>query len=546
MIAVAAFAVPVAVLALAVLLGGPRPTADVRLAARPVRPLWNAAAISGEYVSAAAFLGTAGLVLAHGPDLLWLPAGATAGYVLLLTFVAGPLRRSGAFTLADFAEWRFGSPAVRRLVSACVCCVGWFYLLPQFQGAGLTLRVLTGAPEWTGWALVAATSLGLALTRTVRGATSVQAVQFWVKFGAVALPVAAFAALGPRLAADGRPAAPRFEHATSVHVRTGARVLVPADVRVVATGTVDGVRRRDGRIVLRAGAHTVADGTRLDFPAGAPVPRPAGRARCAPHPLYTAYSALLGVLLGTVGLPHILMRFYTDAGGRAARRTAALVPGLLALFSLFPALYGVLGRVYTPELLLSGDTDAVILTLPARVAPGAAGAVLTGCVAAGAFAAFLSTSCGLVAAVAGTARAARRTLVFRGGAVAALAVPLAVTARGAPHGTASLVTVALTVSACSLCPLLVLGIWWRGLTSAGACAGLAVGGGSAVAAGTVALAGVPLPGPLGAVVEQPALVLVPLAAGVMVVVSLLDRRAVPARADHALARLHLPDDIVVR
>src|SRR3954447_502189 len=115
-----------------------RPThaSDLYAASREVSPWWNASAISGEYISAAAFLGMAGLVLAYGADMLWLPIGAAAGHVVLVALVTAPLRRSGAYTLSDFAEWRLGSRRVRRVVSTCVVVIGWFYLLPQFEGAG--------------------------------------------------------------------------------------------------------------------------------------------------------------------------------------------------------------------------------------------------------------------------------------------------------------------------------------------------------------------------------------------------------------------------
>ena len=73
--------------------------------------------------------------------MLWYPVGYTAGYLVLLLFVAAPLRRSGAYTLPDFAEARLDSHAVRRLAGAFVVGVGWLYLLPQLQGAGLTLTV---------------------------------------------------------------------------------------------------------------------------------------------------------------------------------------------------------------------------------------------------------------------------------------------------------------------------------------------------------------------------------------------------------------------
>src|SRR3954447_23558466 len=75
-------------------------------AGRAVTPRWNASAIGGEYLSAASFLGVAGLVLALGVDMLWYPVGYTAGYLVLLVLVAAPLRRSGAYTVPDFAEIR--------------------------------------------------------------------------------------------------------------------------------------------------------------------------------------------------------------------------------------------------------------------------------------------------------------------------------------------------------------------------------------------------------------------------------------------------------
>ena len=95
-----------------------RTTGDFLVASRSVSPLWGASAIGGEYLSAASFLGVAGLVLAYGVDMLWYPVGFVAGYLVLLLFVAAPLRRSGAYTLPDFAEARLGSRPLRRL-AAC-------------------------------------------------------------------------------------------------------------------------------------------------------------------------------------------------------------------------------------------------------------------------------------------------------------------------------------------------------------------------------------------------------------------------------------------
>ena len=108
-------------------------TSDFLVAARAVRPAANAAAISGEYLSAASFLGVAGLVMKFGYDVLWYPVGYAAGYLVLLVFIAGPLRRFGAYTIPDFAEGRFDSPTFRKVAVIFVLCIGFCYTMPQMN-----------------------------------------------------------------------------------------------------------------------------------------------------------------------------------------------------------------------------------------------------------------------------------------------------------------------------------------------------------------------------------------------------------------------------
>jgi Na+(H+)/acetate symporter ActP len=540
--------------------GPARKTSDFLAASQPVTPLWNASAISSEFISVAAFLGTAGLVLTYGADMLWLPVGAAAGYVILLVLITGPLRRSGAYTLSDFAEWRLGSRAVRRAVSGCVCFVGWFYLLPQFQGAGVTLRVVTGLPGWVGWAIVVVVVMAVVLSGGMRTTTVMQAFQFWFKLLALAIPavavVAAWRLHGGPDPMQARP--PEFVRPTTVVIGVHVALRVSVTTRGRVAGVLDGERYDGEEVVLGVGPHFVEEGSRLSFPAGAAVPHaehvpiqhgdrwatPFGGSR--EHPLFGTYSMLISLLLGAMGLPHIVVRFYTNTSGRAARRTITLVLAMLSLFYVFPTLYGALGRVFTPELLMTGDADATILTLPGRLLPGPAGTLLTGLIAAGAFAAFVSTSCGIVVAIAGTLSESflgggvRR---FRLGAVIAITVPLTVVGGLGTCGTAGLVTLAFAISACSLCPLLVLGIWWRRLTPVGAGAGLVVGGGLAIAAGLNQILGGPRVGWWGILLAQPTLAVVPVTFAVMIVVSLLSAGRLPRGVDRAMARLHLPEEL---
>jgi Na+(H+)/acetate symporter ActP len=114
------------------------------------------------------------------------------------------------------------------------------------------------------------------------------------------------------------------------------------------------------------------------------------------------YSLLVATFLGTMGLPHILVRFYTNPDGPAARQTTVRVLGLLGIFYLFPVVYGLLGRALVPELYVTGATDTVVLRLPEAAWPGLGGEILGAIVAAGAFAAFMSTASGLLVSIAGT------------------------------------------------------------------------------------------------------------------------------------------------
>lgn len=180
-----------------------RTTGDFYVASRTVRPWWNASAIGGEYLSAASFLGVAGLILISGTDALWFPIGYTAGYLMLLLFVAAPLRRSGAYTIPDFTESRLDSKMVRRVTSLVVVAVGWLYIVPQLHGAALTIRITTGLPSWVGSTAVVLVVCLTVVAGGMRSITFVQAFQYWLKLTALAVPVV-FVLLS--LAGNGTPA----------------------------------------------------------------------------------------------------------------------------------------------------------------------------------------------------------------------------------------------------------------------------------------------------------------------------------------------------
>ncbi len=460
---------------------------DLFVASRSVSPRRNAAAICGEYLSAASFLGVAGLVMKYGADMLWYPISYTAGYLLLLFFVAAPLRRFGAYTISDFAEGRLGSSVARRVSSFLVVLVSGCYLVPQMRGAGVTLRVLTGAPYWVGVLLVSITVTVNVATGGMRGITFVQSFQFWLKWAALAVPTLFIA----------------------------GHFFARRESWPVASGAVDVWSKPiDSSMSL------------LNYPA------------------YSLVSFVLAQVVGTVGLPHILVRFYTNPDGGAARRTTVFVIVLLGAFYVLTPILGAFGRLYMPELLASNSTDTVVLLLPQSVFSGALGRFLTGLVACGAFAAFMSTASGLTISAAG---ALSQDLLsgdkrgFRLGAVIVGLVTGLVGLRVATIDINQLVSWVFAIAASSFSPLIILGIWWRGLSARGAITGLVVGAGLATFSVSLTLFGPDLTGWPKIVLAQPAIWTIPTAFATMVIVSKLTTASKPKDVSGMMLTMHVPE-----
>ena len=482
-----------------------RTTSDFYVAGRTVTAGWNASAISGEYLSAASFLGVAGIVYSLGTHMLWLPVGYTLGYLVLLVLVAAPLRRSGAYTIPDFAEARLQSRRIRSISSLLVIAIGWLYLLPQFQGAGLALQTVTGAHPAIGSLVVAVVVLASVAAGGMRSITLVQAMQYWIKLVAIAVP--SFVLLWIWLR-DGQP--------------------LPS----------------------------------VTSPNG-PFNGPGAGYAAREHPVYATYSTLLALCFGTMGLPHVLVRFYTNPDGRAARRTTVIVIGLIGLFYVFPPIIAMLARIYLPALPPGTRADSIVLLLPSAMVPGTLGDLLSAILAGGAFAAFLSTASGLTVSVAGvidqdlfSGRLNRRsggdlprTHSFRLASAVAILVPYAASWFWGQVTLADTVGMAFAVAASTLSPVLVLGVWWRRLSVTGALAGLAVGGALAIGATVATVAGwggSSDRGWIGTLLAQPAAWSMPIAFATTVIVSLATPGSVPKNAARILVRLHAPEEVAGR
>lgn len=536
-----------------------RSTSDFLVARRLVREEFNAAAISGEYLSAASFLGIAGLVLKQGVDALWIPIGFVAGYLALLLFVVAPLRRSGAYTLPDFTEARLHSLPLRWLATVVVVLIGWLYLVPQLQGAGLTITTVTGLPPWVGVVGVAVIVLACVLGGGMRAVTLVQAFQYWVKLFAISVPAfvlfTVFVADGGQLRSElNAQTPPTFAQDTTVRIDTPVWLHVTQPTWLTVSGAPADSAFGDGTVYMLPGEYPAASGMKLRFPSGAPVPvvsgaQPDNSAWSRPEQrglpgLFQTYSLIIATFLGTIGLPHILVRFYANPNGQSARRTTMFVLLLLGAFYLFPTIFGVLSRLYAPQLLITGKTDAAVLLLPSAMLGNWVGSALSAITAAGVFAAFLATSAGLVRSVAGVLS----TDVLRGRVggfskviLAAIAVPTALAIGTARPDLAQSVGLAFAMAASTFCPLLVLGIWWRGLTVAGAASGTVAGGVLVLVATGVDLTGPDGEGWWSTLVHYPAMITVPVAFLVMYVVSRATRGRAPEDVQSVMLRLHVPD-----
>ena len=676
---------------------------DFFVAGRSVSVGWNASAISGEYLSAASFMGVAGMVMSSGYDALWYPVCYACGYLFLLLFIAGPLRRFGAYTIPDFAEGRFDSPVFRKIAVVFVLFIGFFYTMPQMKGAGTALAyIFPGLPYWVGVVLVGAViTLNVALGG-MKGITLIQAFQYWAKMFAISVPVfvlmSVYGGYGKQVGVNYSEIGLSLKSKLTEKEAELAKVLAPLsrlgrtstsfnnvdfdphgvttrnypmnltvdyreqgttqkvleDYRVLrhcqifiapnlppvtwdfavtnptGRGALEGklklalntngialVGNIDGQVVIAAPLNEAnrykSLAAKLQFvemfveiqrkplpdkapkdetwlnPFGPLTTKAAKAAKLSaeesrPYSLLYTYSLIIALVCGTAGLPHILVRFYTNPDGVAAKRTTMWVMILIGVFYVFPPVFGVLGRNLMPELYtgLAGvkGTDAVVLKLPTILAEryGVLGSILSGVTCAGAFAAFMSTFSGLLVSMTGAlahdvygrmlrpkSSPAERMKMFKFCAVLIGGVSVVLGCFVEPLEINFMVGQAFAIAAASYFPLLFMSVWWRGMTMRGAATGMLTGGLCALGAVTLTnFSNLALDkGPMGKLFagfaplndywaahpllrilcEQPAIWTVPIAIGLMVIVSKLTAAAVPPDIRMKMLVLHAPEKL---
>ncbi|GAA4827101.1 cation acetate symporter [Actinomycetospora corticicola] len=392
----------------------------------------NGVAISGDYLSAASFLGIAGAIAVNGYDGFLYSIGFLVAWLTALLLVAELLRNVGRFTLGDVLAFRMKQRPVRAAAAVSTLVVSFFYLLAQMAGAGGLISLLLGIPNTPGTifdgqsiviALVGLVMIVYVLYGGMRGTTWVQIIKATLLvIGAAVMTVWVLGLYGFNLSA-----------------------LLGAANDGSATNLLN-AGNQYGKTIT----------SRIDF-----------------------LSLAVALVLGTAGLPHVLMRFYTVPTAKEARRSVNWAIWIIGIFYLFTLVIGYGAAAIVPANLLSSKNvnDAAPL-----LAFELGGTVLLGVVSAIAFATILAVVAGLTITSAASfahdvyasvlkegkpepgseVRVARRTALV----VGFVAVIGGILANG--QNVAFLVALAFAVAASANLPTLLYSLFWKKFNTTGA------------------------------------------------------------------------------
>ena len=408
----------------------------------------NGLAIAGDYMSAASFLGISALVYTSGYDGLIYSIGFLVGWPIILFLIAERLRNLGKYTFADVASYRFQQTPIRTLAACGSLATVTFYLIAQMVGAGKLIQLLFGM-EYL-WAVVIVGVLMIAYV-TFGGMLATTWVQI-IK-AVLLLSGASFMAI-MILAQYGFNPEKLFQHAVSVHAKGGA--------------------------IMQPGA-LISD----------PV---------------SAISLGMALMFGTAGLPHILMRFFTVADAKEARKSVFYATGFIGYFYILTFIIGFgaitllmndpsyfkvgEGGTYDKINGLIGGTNMAAVHLANAVG----GSLFLGFISAVAFATILAVVAGLTLAGASAVSHDLYANVFARGRtseatevrlskISAVVIGIIAILLGyifEKQNVAFMVGLAFAVAASCNFPVLLMSIFWRGTTTRGAVVGGFLGLASAI------------------------------------------------------------------
>ncbi|VVN74244.1 Cation/acetate symporter ActP [Pseudomonas fluorescens] len=394
----------------------------------------NGLALAGDYMSAAALLGVTSMIFFNGFDGVLYSISFFVAWPLLLFLFAERIRNLGRITISDIASFRLDQNRIRTMTAFGSLTVVCFYLVVQMVGAGQLIQLLFGLPY--NYAVIAV-GLLMAVYVTFGGMVATTWVQI-IKAGLLLLGGTLLAFLA--LSKFGFSFDLLFEKAVAAH-RDGERILLPSKL--------------------------VADPLSL-------------------------ISLALGLVFGTAGLPHILMRFFTVPDAKQARKSVFVATGFIGFFYLIVAVLGLAAIVIVgqdPAFYEGGNLAGKLIgggNMPVmHLAKAVGGDLLLGFISAVAFATILAVVSGLT--MAGTsaishdlyvmvvrkgkadARDERRVSRIASVGIGIVAVVLGILFKD--QNIAFLVALTFGVAASVNFPILVLSMYWKGLTTRGALIG---------------------------------------------------------------------------
>lgn len=432
-------------------------TADFYAARGAITGTQNGWAIAGDYMSAASFLGIAGLISLYGYDGFMYSVGWLVAYVTVLLIVAEPCRNAGKFTMGDILSFRTNPKPVRAAAAISTVAVSTFYLTAQMVGAGKLMELLLGIPF-----RIAISGVGcLMIIYVVFGG---MIATTWVQIIKAGLLMTGASVLCILVAAKAgfNPVQFFSDVATNTNIQSWVQINLLKEA-IPKAGFDYGQRFLEPGLLLKD--------------------------------VWDQISLGMALVLGTAGMPHILMRFFTVPTAQAARKSVIIAMFIIGTFYILTTLLGFGAAINVSPQLISrvdagGNMANMLLAqmLGNQVAP-LAGDFLLAFLCAVAFATILAVVSGLVLAASAAishdiyvnivkgghadqheqVRAARITSV----AVGATAIIIAILAEG--QNVAHLVALAFAVASSGNLPVVILALFWRKFNTAGTIAGLMVG-----------------------------------------------------------------------
>jgi len=414
-------------------------TAGYWIAGQGIGKFGNGAAIASDWMSAASFMGVAGLLYLKGWFGLGYIIGWTGGYVLLLCLIAAQLRRFGKYTIPEFLGDRYDCHTVRMISAAVTAIIAITYSTAQFKGIGLICGWIFGMSYTASVFFATGVVAAYMLISGMTGVTRNQQIQYVVLISAFLIPLWVL-----------------------IKKAGGAGILPQLEYGSILSGLMDG---------------KVAGGT-LDSAAAEQLrqiylPWGAGS-------FYQFIALVFTLMVGTAGLPHIMIRFYTVKNEDIARKSVLWGLFFIGLLYWSSPVYAALGKFWNP----AGSwavADVIILSAPEKANLGIA---FIGYLAAGAMAAGLSTVAGLL--VAGASALAhdwyatvlrpectdKQELVIGRIFTAVLCAIVILIALNPPALIAQIVAMAFAIAGNTIFPVVVLGIWYSKSNKYGAMASM--------------------------------------------------------------------------